>query len=380
MSSSYLQGIQAAYDNQAEIVNDIYVVTSNWFVNRCPIVTRTPRVPVGSTAFSIVSRRFRPRTASLGAAVAASDVQITLVDASPFMNGDVLQLASGERVEIIADPNLANNTISVRRSAEGTTAGSGAANDTILLISNSRTGSEINQNGVALRPIGVSQFCQTWQHPVQVGGSLQASSGFQTSPGIRTPFEQSKMDALQNLMDDMESSTYYGRGEDPMVAARPKQKGLRTLLSVNNTTNPVNAGAYKATDFLRDTLQAARSGGGDPDVLLLSTNFMLGLATWGQAVMRLNAGTNVFGTPIDVFEAPFLGGVTIIEAPLLQPFTAVALTSTEIRMRMKRNEFWNPRGTRGDSFEGDWMAEGAVEIENPSHHAWLEGVTAFSAT
>jgi hypothetical protein len=379
MSSSYLQGIQAAFDNSAEIVNDIYVVTSNWFVNRCPIVTRTPRVPVGSTTFSIVSRHFRPRTATLGAAVAATDVQIALVDASPFMNGDVLQLASGERVEIIADPNLANNTISVRRSAEGTTAATGAANDTILLISNSRTGAEINQNGVALRPIGINQFCQTWQHPVQVGGSLQSSSAYRTSPGIRTPFEQSKMDALQNLMDDMESSTYYGIGDDPAVAARPKQKGLKALLSINNTTNPVNSGAYKPTDFLRDTLQAARSGGGDPDVLLLSTNFMLGLATWGQAVMRLNAGTNVFGTPIDVFEAPFLGGVTIIEAPLLRPFTAVALTSTEVRMRMKRNEFWNPRGTRGDSFEGDWMAEGAVEIENPSHHAWLEGVTAFSA-
>jgi hypothetical protein len=380
MSSSYLQGIQLAFDNQAEIVNDIYVVTSNWFVNRCPIVTRTPRVPVGSTTFSIVSRRFRPRTATLGAAVAATDTQITLVDASPLMNGDVLQLVSGEHVEIIADPNILTNTISVRRAAEGTTAGTGASNDTILLIGNSRTGAEINQNGVALRPVGVTQFCQTWQHPVQVGGSLQASSSYQTSPGVRTPFEQTKMDALQNLMDDMESSTYYGLGDDPAVAARPKQKGLKTLLSVNNTTNPTNAGAYKATDFIRDTLELGRAGGGDPDDLLLSTNFMLGLATWGQAVMRVNAGTNVFGTPIDVFEAPFLGGITIIEAPLLRPFTAVALTSSEVRMRMKRNEFWNPRGIRGDSFEGDWMAEGAIEIENPSHHAWLQGVTAFSAT
>jgi hypothetical protein len=379
MSSSYLQGIQLAFDNQAEIVNDIYVVTSNWFVNRCPIVTRTPRVPVGSTTFSIVSRRFRPRTATLGAAVADTDTQITLVDASPLMNGDVLQLVSGEHVEIIADPNILTNTIAVRRAAEGTTAGTGNDNDVILLIGNSRTGAEINQNGVALRPIGITQFCQTWQHPVQVGGSLQSSASYQTSPGVRTPFEQTKMDSLQNMMDDMESSSYYGLGDDPAVAARPKQKGLKTLLSINNTTNPINSGAYKATDFIRDTLELGRAGGGDPDVLLLSTNFMLGLATWGQAVMRVNAGTNVFGTPIDVFEAPFLGGVTIIEAPLLQPFTAVALTSTEVRMRMKRNEFWNPRGIRGDSFEGDWMAEGAIEIENPSHHAWLQGVTAFSA-
>jgi hypothetical protein len=380
MTNAYLQGIQNAFDNQAEIRNNIYVVASNWFVNRCPLVTRIPRVPVGSTTFTIISRSFRPRVATLANSIAVSDTQISLVDVSPFMNGDVLELASGERVEIIGDPNLATNTIPVRRSAEGTSAGTGAANDTVRLIGNSRTGSEINQNGVAMKPVGVTQFCQTWQHPVQVGGSLQASSAFETSPGARTPFEQNKMDALQNLMDDLEYSSYYGRGEDPAVASRPKQKGLKTLLTANLTTNPINAGAYKSTDFIRDTLQECRINGGDPDVLLVSSNFMTGLATWGQAVQRIDAGVNVFGTPIDVFEAPFLGGVSIIEAPLLKPFTAICLTSSEVRMRMKRNEFWNPRGIRGDAYEGDWIAEGAIEVDNQAHHAWVEGITAFSAT
>ena len=380
MANAYLQGIQGAFDNQAEIRNNIYVVASNWFVNRCPLVTRIPRVPVGSTTFTIVSRSYRPRVATLSAPVAAGDAQITLADVSPFMNGDVLELASGERVEITADPNLATSTISVRRAAEGTTAGAGATNDTVRLIGNSRTGAEINQNGVALKPVGVTQYCQTWQHPVQIGGSLQASSAFQNYPGARTPFEQYKMDALQNLMDDMEYSSYYGRGEDPSVAARPKQKGLKTLLSANLTTNPVNAGAYKATDFIRDSLQQCRTAGGDPDVLLVSSNFMTGLATWGQAVQRIDAGVNVFGTPIDVFEAPFLGGVSIIEAPLLKAGTAICLTSGEVRMRMKRNEFWNPRGVRGDAYEGDWLAEGGVEVDNQAHHAWVEGITAFSAT
>ena len=380
MASSYLQGIQGAFDNQSQIRNDISVVASNWFVNRCPLVTRTARAPIASTTFTIVSRSFRSRLALLATAVVTTDAQITVVDASPFMNGDVLELASGERIEIIADPNLVTNVIQVRRAAEGTTAGTGAVNDTIRLIGNSRTGSEINQNGVALRPVGVAQFCQTWQHPVQVGGALQATSAYQTTAGIRTPFEQSKMDALQNLMDDMEVSSYYGRGEDPALAARPKQKGLRTLISSNLTTAPTNAGAYKSTDLIRDTIQLCRTNGGDPDVMLVSSNFLTGLATWGQAVQRIDAGVNVFGTPIDVFEAPFLGGIALIEAPLLKPFTAVCLTSAEVRMRMKRNEFWNPRGTRGDAFEGDWMAEGAVEVDNQAHHAWIEGITAFSAT
>ena len=298
MPNAYLQGIQGAFDNQSQIRNDIYVVASNWFVNRCPLVTRIPRVPVGSTTFTIVSRTFRSRIAMVAVAVAASDAQITLVDASPFMNGDVLELASGERVEITGDPNLSTNSIPVRRGAEGTTPGTAAVNDAVRLIGNSRTGSEVNQSGVALRPVGVPQYCQTWQHPVQVGGSLQASAAYQTSPGVRTPLEQNKMDALQNLMDDMEVSTYYGLGEDPSVSGRPKQKGLRSLLTSNLTANPTNAGAYKATDFIRDTMQQCRINGGDPDVLLVSSNFMTGLATWGQAAQRIDAGVNVFGTPI----------------------------------------------------------------------------------
>jgi hypothetical protein len=380
MPNAYLQGIQNVLDNQAQIRNDVHVVAINWFVNRCPLVTRLPRASVGSTTFTMVNRSFRSRFATLAAAVAVGDAQLTLADASALMNGDVLELPSGERVEITSDPNVVSNTVAVRRGAEGTTAAAAANGGTLMLIGNSRTGAEINQLGIAAKPTGVAQFCQTWQHPVQVGGSLQATTGYQAGMGLHTPFERSKMDALQNLMDDMEVSCYYGLGEDPTVAARPKQKGLRALLAANRTTAPVNAGAYKPTDLIRDTLEKCRVAGGEPDVLIVSSNFMTGLATWGHAAQRLEAGVNIFGTPIDVFEAPFLGGVSIIEAPLLKPFTAICLTSSEIRLRMKRNEFWNPRGTRGDAIEGDWVAEGAIEVDNQGHHAWVEGITAFSAS
>ncbi len=379
-SMSYLQGIQNTFDYQAQIRNDIHVVATNWFVNRCPLITRVPRLPSGSTTFTIVSRSVRPRVASLAAAVAVNDIQISLVDATPYMNGDVLELPSGERVEITADPNAASGVVQVRRAVESTSQSTAVSGGIVRLIGNSRTGAEINQSGVSLRPVGVTQYCQTFQHPVQIGGSLQATASLALPTGIRTPFDQNKMDALQNLMDDLEVSSYYGRGEDPSVTGRPKQKGIRSLVSTNNvTTTPTNAAAYKPTDFIRDTMEKCRTNGGDPDVLLVSSNFMTGLATWGQAVMRIDAGRSVFGVPIDVFEAPFLGGVSIIEAPLLRPSTAICLTSAEVRLRMKRNEFWMPRGSRGDAYEGDWVAEGAIEVENPLHHAWVEGITAFSS-
>lgn len=380
MPSAYLQGIQSVLDNQAQIRNDVSVVAINWFVNRCPLVTRLPRQGVGSTVFTMINRAFRNRFATLASAATAGDTQLTLVDAGAFMNGDVLELPSGERVELVSDPNLSTNVVAVRRGAEGTAPAAQSAGGVVMLIANSRTGSEINQSGIAVKPVGVTQFCQTFQHPVQVGGSLQSTSGYQAATGLHTPFEQGRMDALQNLMDDIEVSCYYGLGEDPAVSGRPKQKGLRALLVTNRTTNPVSSAAYKPTDLIRDTLEKCRNRGGDPDVLLVSNNFMTGLATWGHAAQRIDAGLNIFGTPIDVFEAPFLGGISIIEAPLLKPFSAVALTSSEVRLRLKRNEFWNPRGSRGDAFEGDWVAEGAIEVDNESHHAWLEGIQAFSAS
>lgn len=370
---NHARGIQSSRDNQAAVRNDVYVVASNWFVNRCPLVTRLPRVPVGSTTFTTIIRAHRARVAVLSGSVEAGDSQISLADVSPFMNGDVLELPTGERVELVSDPDLNVNVIHVRRGVEGTTPGSCEPFGVVRLIGNSRTGGEVGQKAV-----GVSQFCQTWQHPVQVSGSLQASSSFETTKGTRTPFDQYKIEALQNLMDDMECSSYYGRGESPAVSDRPKQKGLRTLLAENLVTNPINADTYKRTDFIRGTLEKCRANGGDPDVLLLSPDFMRGLSVWGAAAHKVDAGVTVFSTPIDVFEVPFLGGVSVIEAPLLRPGTAVCLTSSEVRMRMKRNEFWSPHGSRGDAYEGDWIAEGAIEVDNPGHHAWVEGVTRFA--
>jgi hypothetical protein len=199
--------------------------------------------------------------------------------------------------------------------------------------------------------------------------------------GIQSPFDFNMTIQLQNMVDDIENSCYYGIAQAPVDSSSTtaKMNGLKYILATNNTTSPTNSSAYGSTDLIRDTLQSARSGGGEPDLLVVSTNFMSGFATWGQAIQRVPAGETVFGTPINVLEAPFLHGVTIVEAPLLRPYTAIALTSSEVYIRNKRNPYWNLRGNRGDMVEGEWIAELAIEVVNESHHAWVEGITAFSA-
>jgi hypothetical protein len=395
--------------------NDVTVAIRNCFANRNPLVTRLPYVPVERVDFQMYTHVYRARSTVLGAAITSatqgtvgSGTVLTTADATFLMNHDVLEIVDSvtgniERVQISGDP-LSANTFNVTRGiwsqiggVIGTTPISSAAvNSTVNLIGNSRNGAEVNQTGLTTIGIPRTQYCQTFQFPVQIGGSAQTARAQVMPGGIQTPFDFNMTIQLQNMVDDIENCCCYGIAQAPTAdtgnlntlnsdtATTAKMNGLRSILQTNNIssltgTTPINAAAYGATDLVRDTLQAARSGGGDPDLLIVSTNFMSGFATWGQAIQRVPAGETAFGTPINVLEAPFLHGVTIVEAPLLRPFTAIALTSSEVYIRNKRNPYWQLRGSRGDMVEGDWIAEMAVEVVNESHHAWVEGITAFSA-
>ena len=397
MSANFLQGFLGTQQAGIEARNDITVAVRNWFANRNPLVTRLPYVPVERVDFLMYSHQYRNRSTTLGAVVSASTTTgLTLGDATFLMNHDVLELidsssGSVERVQINGDPT-GTNTITVLRGTAGTTATTSiASGSTVTLIGNSRTGAEVTQTGLTTIGVSRTQYCQTFQFPVQIGGSAQTARAQVMPGGIQSPFDFNMTIQLQNMVDDIEYTSYYGIAQAPLdaannsgVAVTAKMNGLRSIIQTNNistltSSTPTNASAYGSTDLIRDTLQAARSGGGEPDLLVVATNFMAGFATWGQAVQRIPAGETVFGTPINVLEAPFLHGVTIVEAPLLKAYTAIALTSSEVYIRNKRNPYWNLRGNRGDMVEGDWLAEMAIEVVNESHHAWVEGITAFSA-
>ncbi|MGO9598113.1 MAG: DUF5309 family protein [Isosphaeraceae bacterium] len=368
--------------NAGVIPNDVFGVAINWFVNRTPLVSRLAKLPTGAPQFLVTNDNYRPRSNPLnnGAQVTTTATTIGMTDASIFDIGDVLQLEQ-EYLLVTGTPDSgtsAANTLTVTRGYAGTAAAAHNDQLPVFLVSNSRTGAELNVTSVSRIPQAVTQYCQTVQHAYQVGGALQSDHNYIT--GFATPLDRDRMLAIQHVMDDFESACYYGKGV-PISAtgSRPLMKGISSLLQTNVVTTPTNGAAYKPSDLVRDTMQACFNGGGNPTVLVVSTDFLSGFAVWGHAAMRLNAGSNVFGTPIDLFEAPFLSGISIIPAPLLRPGTAICLSDPEVRIRLKRPMIDKPRGSRGDAFEGDIIMEGAIEVDNEAHHAWVTGVTAFAA-
>lgn len=360
--------------NAGVIPNDVFGVAINWFVNRTPLISRLPKLPTGAAQFLVTNDNYRPRSTTLTASTAASTTTIAVADGTMFDVGDVVQLDS----EFCLVTSISSNTLTVTSGYASSAQASHASTATCYLVTNTRTGAEVDVTSVSRIPVAVTQYCQTVQHAYQVGGALQADANYVT--GFATPLDRDRMLAMQHTMDDFESACYYGKGVGLVATStRPLMKGINALLTTNTTTSPTNSAAYKPSDLIRDTLQKCLDGGGNPTVLIVSTDFLTGFSTWGHAALRLNAGANAFGTPIDMFEAPFLAGVSIIPAPLLRSGTVICLSDPEVRIRLKRPMIDKPRGSRGDAFEGDIIMEGAIELDNEAHHAWVSGVVAFAA-
>jgi hypothetical protein len=377
---AFYQGTQTPYQsvNAGVIPATVYGIGINFFVNRTPLYSRLPRLPLGALSFKVTKDNFRPRSVLLnnGGNVLAGDTTITVADGSSFLPGDVGELDS----ETVLITSVSGNALTVTRGYAGTTAaGHTDSTTTLYLIGNTRTGSETEQKPINRIPSTVSQDAQTFQHPYSIGGSTESATALALPPGIASAVGKARFDAMQNCADDIESSMYYGRGVTLSAdTTKPAMKGLRSLLTTNNTTSPSNASTYHAADFIRDTIQACFKNGGNPDVALMSTDWMQGIATWGASVQRIDAGRNVFGMPIDVFECSWLQGIALVPAPLLRAGSAIVLTSSEVRYREKRMMYDKARGSRGDADEGDIIAEGAIEVDNEQHHAYLTGVTGWA--
>lgn len=199
--------------------------------------------------------------------------------------------------------------------------------------------------------------------------------------GMLSPFGFESTMQLQNMFDDMEMNACLGDrwyDEPPPPSDHP---GLALILKTNRTRRPRDAGGYSLSEFINDTIVRCHASGGSPDTLLLSPGWDSGFRDWDLTVQHVSAGETEFGIPIDEFRIPFLGGIKAIEVPLLPSGMAFCLTSSGVQVRMVRDATWvsdvTPFGGSADD-EGAWVAEYAVDVENETHHAWVDGVTSWS--
>lgn len=389
-----IQGILQNINLSAEQVTVLYPYLREVFINETPLMAMLPRERADAQVFNVTLYDARPRNYTLTVAVSTTgQTTFTVGDASPLMVGDVLQLTNNatattiEHVEITADPNTTANTFTVRRARGGTSATTNdlSGNATLILIGNSRTGSEVDQSAQRAARTTVSQAVQTYNFPVQVGRVANIVGNTRLPAGFSSVFSLEQQVKITEMMRDQEYSAMYSLYEAPAAAGdRAKQRGLKNFIQqyssgANVKTN--GGSSYTKLSFIADTLQKAIDGGGNPDVILCSTNFMTGLSTWSVGLQQFSSPrtTPFLGIPIKEFEAPFLGHpVRIIPSYQMRPGTAVALTSSDVKVRYLAEESFEMRGRRGDAVEGDVFADTCIEIGHPGWHAWVEGITSWA--
>lgn len=389
-----IQGLFAPVSVTGETETRIEAFTRVVYFNETPLIARLPRDPAPSDKWSVQTAGERPSTYTLNAAIAstgATTMVLTGTSGAALQVGDTLEMRNTagnavEHVEITADPVVATHTtLTIRRARGGTTAVTqDLTYSTITLVANSRTGKEVDQTGIRTGNDSYDQTVETFQFPVQVGGRVLAVRAVKLPPGQADFWSAAKVNQLTNLMVDMERSCLYSRYEAAAAEGdRPKQRGLRQIIEgYNGASNfkTTGGGSYTSLNLITDGFAKCYAGGGNPDVIMASPDLMVGLATWGFSKQTFPAGgSTVLGVPIEAYVVP-LGGKPAIFVPnrTMRAGTIAVLTSSDLKIRPLRNEFWNQRGSRGDAMEGEWLADLAIQAEHPGQHAWIEGITGWA--
>jgi hypothetical protein len=349
------------------------------FIQEAPLVNRLPRLQAEGETFQMITYDVRQRTGiTLGAAVSdTTGTTVTLSDNTRLLVGDVI-LVDSEKLEVTAI-NSNGTSVTVVRGAESSTAATHTNTTAVTLMYNSRTGAEVNQDSTRSIRTSIEQYVQTFQFPVQISGKANAQTSVRLPQGVPDILTFEQRTKAVEMLRDMEYACYYAGGQKPQNPGdRAKMKGIKTLIDSGNVTTSA-ASSYTKLSFISDTLNKAFAGGGNPDLLIVSSDFMTGVATWGYPVTMDTSYTPVLGIAFNQIAVPFLGApVLMLPSYQLKAGTAIALTSSDVKLRYLRQETWVPRGRRGDAYEGDWIADIAVEIGHPKWHAWREGISSFA--
>lgn len=385
------QGPVSPYNVYSSIPQTFFGIMINWFAPRCPLLARLPKIPEGNNIFNMVGHAYRPRTVGIGSTgfVNNTDVTttITIADASSLMGGDVFYTTGGEYVEVVSDPTAGSNSVTFQRGVASSSKATAAGSSLLTLVGNTRTGAEDTPQAIASALTNVTQYMQTIQHPYTIGGSTQTNTMFPVQPGAATPLDQYRMDATQNWMDDAEQSAYWGKSEAVSSATTHRQKmaGVFNLITTNSIVSGdsqfgTSAGTYATASFTAAAFQnflvtRPRKKGGQPDVVVVSSNWFNAFAIWGIPLNRIMEGNTVFGRPINTYASPFLGDIELWESSLMPDFTAFSLTQMEARWRVKRPLVDEPLAKTGDVMKGQMIGELAIELDNEAHHACIQPST-----
>ncbi len=302
--------------------------------------------------------------------VGASSTTLNVSNANVFASGDVLEW-DGERVKVVS-VDYTNNTITVVRGYQGTTASAHALNLPAEVVSSLNSeGADAGLGARVSTPVKYTNVTQIFAEYLVLSGTMSAVDVEWSTDEVERQLRQ-KLARLDTLKA---KSVLYGVRYDSASGAERTLGGIDFFI-----TNKTNAGGVALTpDMLIDELIAMDNDGVfelNPNVQIwMNPNYMKVVNTWYNQKLVVNREDTRYGQVITALVTNY-GEIPIMYDRNIKVGDIFVFDPGFVQKRVLRPEMREPLAKRGDKVEWQIIEEFTIKVGYLNAWRKIEGVAA----
>jgi Family of unknown function (DUF5309) len=313
-----------------------------------------------------------PRS-TMGAAAVTADAFITVATGHQlrFSTGDVLLLASGERVRVTGY-GVTADTLLVTRGFTATTAGQVAINSVVVNYGQALAEGSDPENARALDRVGRLNYTEIFgPTAVLVSGTENVIRKYGLTG--TTEFDKQSANRIKEQFIAVDQAILYGKALEDTTNKWRTMGGMIDFITTNvNTTTTT---LTEAT--LLDSIQLCYDAGGAGDGLIaqVGSKQKRVISAFATALtINVDRGQNVRGQTVDVFESDF-GMTTIVLNRNVRNADLFLYSRDQAQLCVLRPMQFEMLAKTGDSMKGQVLRECTLKFYTQTHAARFSALT-----
>lgn len=286
-----------------------------------------------------------------------------------FSTGDVLLLATGERVRITGYGTTAD-TLLVTRGFSSSTAATIATSDTITSYGQALAEGSDPENARSLDRTARLNYTEIFgPTAVQVSGTENVIRKYGLSG--TTEFDKQSANRIKEQFISVDQAILYGKALEDTSNKWRTMGGMIDFITtnVNSTTTTIT----EAT--LLDQIQTCYDAGGSPDRAVMGSKTKRVISAFASALtVNANLGDKARGTVVDAFDSDF-GRITLLLDRWCRTKDLFLFNRDQAEIVTLRPMQFEMLAKTGDSMKGQVLTEKSLKFYRQAHAARFSALT-----
>ena len=309
-------------------------------------------------------------TTTTSVTLSSDTTAISFAAANRLRKGNVI-LVNGSGGEYMMVTSVSSNSATVSRNWGGTQA-TFASGVTIEVVSNAHVEGEDSAASVTMDISAPYNYSQIFEDQVKVSGTQIELQQY----GIDNEYDYQTQKVFKEQMRLMEKSLFHGQRQAGAAATSRGFGGLKTFIT-DNTTGLASAALTQKQ--LEDSIQAAWTDGGNPDLIICNAWGKRKISSFYTPAVRTTRDETRGGVMIDEVDTEF--GTLRVLMDRWCPSTELYIVQTEyvgVIPFPKREFFEEELAKSGDYKLGHILGEYTFVVRCDKAHARIEAMSTSS--